>query len=104
MIWCCTFAVLPVRAQTPGPWISANFIYIAPTTAQMIGDGFQPGAPLWLDMTDPLGVVTTTPLFADNVGRIRVDVAVDQPGIYQGQVRDGAGEILSKGEMFVGVD
>ena len=92
-----------IAAETTGPWIDANSIYLAPTTARMVGGGYEPGVTLWLDVTDPLGGVYTTQVVTDAAGRIIADVAVDESGIHQARVRDGAGQVLSEGELFVGL-
>ena len=95
-------AAAPARAEPSGPWISAFLIYLAPTTAQMAGAGFQPGESLWLDVTDPLGVVTSITLYADAEGRVLVDIVVLEPGVYWGRIRDGAGQLLSEADLLVG--
>lgn len=87
----------------PGPWIGTLGIYLAPTMARLYGDGYEPGVLLWLDVTDPLGSVVTTRIAADADGRVIADVAVDEPGIHQTRIRDDAGQVLSTGELFVGL-
>lgn len=102
--------VVPGRAQdagdpdSPARWIGANEIFIAPTTADLYGAGFTPGVVLWLDVTDPLGSVVTSQVAADDDGKLIAEIAVDQPGIYVARVRDGNGQVLAEGEVFVGVD
>jgi len=86
-----------------GTWIDALCIYLAPTVARLFGDGYQPGAMLWLDVTDPLGTVFTTQVVADANGPVIAAVAVDEPGIHQTRIRDGAGQVLNEGELFVGL-
>lgn len=85
------------------PWIDALDIYLAPTMARLYGAGYEPGVLLWLDITDPLGSVSTTRVAADADGRLIADVAVDEPGVHKTLIRDDAGRVLSTGELFVGL-
>lgn len=104
-LWTCAIAQDTGEGspQPDGPWIESFFIYLAPTMARLHGDGYQPGVTLWLDVTAPPGTVYTTQVVADEEGRIVADVAVDEAGTHQTQVRDGAGQVLSEGELLVGL-
>jgi hypothetical protein len=92
------------EADPATPWIGANAIFLAPTTAEISGDGFLPGASLWLEVVDPLGGLFTTPVVADGTGRIAAVIAVDEPGVHVTRIRDGSGQLLAESEIFVGAD
>ena len=87
--------------EATGPWIATMDVYEAPTSALVVGAGFDPGQFLHLTVTDLEGNAASVSIGADAEGEIFEYVPIDAPGLHTAEIRDDAGILLSTTPIFV---